>query len=123
MRCPASRRLLRTLEELGGRDCALAAVRERLGVGVTNLSNIAKPLVAHGLIRRTQDPKDARNGLLSLTDLGRQALQRASTEVPEREFRDRLKVVEDVEVVRYQGRIVQQVAPVVDRPGFERSYA
>jgi len=89
---PTARKVLEALAALGGVNCSLSNVRQHSGLGQTHLSNILKPLTAHGFITADADPADARGRRLSLTSLGRAALVRE--EAPERPkaFQDHIHV-------------------------------
>jgi DNA-binding MarR family transcriptional regulator len=70
---PASRQVLLALEALGGR-AELAAVRDRSGHSATHLSNILKPLRAHGMVEVELAGDDRRVRTLILTRDGRAAI-------------------------------------------------
>ena len=84
-----AQRLLKALATLGGARCRLVDVRERSGLGATHLSNILKPLVAHGFVAITPDRTDSRNKLLSLTARGIGAVGGSEGGTPEK-YRDHL---------------------------------
>jgi DNA-binding MarR family transcriptional regulator len=70
---PASRRVLVALAALGGR-AELTAVRAKSGHNATHLSNILKPLRAHGLVEIETATDDRRARTLALTHDGRAAI-------------------------------------------------
>ena len=73
---PASRRVLLELGASQGRE-ELKVLRERCGRSESNLSNLLKPLRAHGLVMIEEGTEDRRARLVRLTLKGREAIAAA----------------------------------------------
>lgn len=89
---PLPRRVLETLHIAGG-ELELTALRERAQLSGSHLSNILKPLVAHGLVVLDAVPGDARSKRAVLTERGTAEIepvirQRSVPQV----YRDRIRI-------------------------------
>jgi len=61
-------------------DCGMSAVSERFDITPAAASQLVDKLVQNGFIQRVEDPNDRRAKLLSLTDNGRDLIQRGIQE-------------------------------------------
>ncbi len=76
---------MRVLGELSEAPLTLSELARKREVSVQAASEHIQCLVAHGWVRRTPDPHDRRRALLSITDAGREQLQRVRDHIT-REF-------------------------------------
>jgi DNA-binding MarR family transcriptional regulator len=86
---PASRRVLLALQELG-EGARLSKVKECSGHSSQHLSNILKALTAHGLVEIATDENDGRGRRLTLTPVGRRAINKEAGLTRSTHYRDRI---------------------------------